>query len=85
MFIVRAFSRKPEVPMNIAALAVEVTRRDKGKRETDIAQTSALVRHTLDCVAETCVDNPKGFATFLNKRVKAVKKARKLAAKLHPD
>ena len=75
-FFVKAFSRKPEVPMNIAALAVEVTRRDTGKRETDIAQTSELVRHTLDCIAEACVDNPKGFAAFLIKRVKAVKKAR---------
>ena len=85
MFVVKAFSRKPKVHMNLTVMATEVTRREDGLREVDITQVRQVLRHARTYLAEQCLDNPHGFAQWLTDEIKAVKQARKSIAKLRPD
>lgn len=84
-FFVKAFSRKPKVHMNLSVMVKEVIRREEGPRQIDITQGREFARHFRTYLAEQCLDNPKGFAEWLMKEVKAVKKARKLLKRLRPD
>ncbi len=84
-FFVKAFSRKPEVRINLTVMAKEVIRRETGPRQIDITQGRELLRHARTYLAEQCLDNPKGFAAWLMDEVRAVKKARKLLKRLRPD
>jgi len=67
-------SDKPNRPVSFHALAKEITAREAGKREVDIAQVSEILSLTLDLLAETMLKNPHGVAHLLRKRMADVAK-----------
>ena len=75
-----ARTTRPYSRINLATLAVEITKREGGKRQVDIAQASEVLRVTLEILAEHAIENPAGYSELMNNAIAKVKRRQALIA-----
>lgn len=64
---IRRWFRPPYRRIDENALAVQITARESGARQVDIAQTKEQLAITLDLLHDIRRDNPKGFRKLIDR------------------